>query len=353
MSMRWYVEQGVVYLQEVATSFRKEGRRDLGQSCDNYANHLRSGLAHQGEQALATLEHQSEQRNWRGVRWADSVRISSIAEEIAGHFGHDCGRCGENEDEKTCAFVWVESKLSSFLDWQREASGQPITLEQPSDVQRNALLGYLLGTIHQRMNEREPHCGAWDEQRLVVAEVIYKAISVTPSVRPVTLEQLSEQQEQHRRYWIGFADTLAEIHSLRTFIAEKNGIVPRLPSFLSKEYYARYSDPTPFVRPVTQHDGPCYEEGILGGLEFAAKLVDRFKEADLNLAPVAEEIRKLKCQVFPYDNLTGGPACEVIEPYPFHKPVRQITVTGNAEGETVDTGLVDPPPLAERESGGK
>jgi hypothetical protein len=37
----WFVQQGIVYLQEVATWFRKEGKSSLAQSCDNYADHLR------------------------------------------------------------------------------------------------------------------------------------------------------------------------------------------------------------------------------------------------------------------------------------------------------------------------
>lgn len=65
--------------------------------------------------------------------------------------------------------------------------------------------------------------------------------------------------------------------------------------------------------PEAAHDGPCYEEGVLEGLEFAAKLVDRFnEEAELNLAPLAEEIRKLAeeirkliCQVFQQKNMTS------------------------------------------------
>jgi hypothetical protein len=45
------------------------------------------------------------------------------------------------------------------------------------------------------------------------------------------------------------------------------------------------------------HDGPCYEEGVLEGLEYAAKLVDRFKETELDLSPLAQQIRLLKQHV--------------------------------------------------------
>jgi len=41
-----------------------------------------------------------------------------------------------------------------------------------------APLGVVLGNIHERFNEREPHTGAWDEQSIVVAEVIQKLCEV-------------------------------------------------------------------------------------------------------------------------------------------------------------------------------
>jgi len=43
-----------------------------------------------------------------------------------------------------------------------------------------ASLGQILGRIHERFNHREPHIGAWDAQRIVVAEVIRAALA-TPS----------------------------------------------------------------------------------------------------------------------------------------------------------------------------
>jgi len=69
----------------------------------------------------------------------------------------------------------------------------------------------------------------------------------------------------------------------------------------------------------SQHDGPCYEEGVIEGLEFAARLVDRFKETKLDLSPVAAEIRKLKSMTRD-DLAVYGPACEVIEPFASQKP---------------------------------
>jgi hypothetical protein len=57
----------------------------------------------------------SEPRDWRGIRWIDSIKAIDLAQEIAQHFGHDCKKCGENEDEESCEFAWVETKLSNFL----------------------------------------------------------------------------------------------------------------------------------------------------------------------------------------------------------------------------------------------
>jgi hypothetical protein len=61
-----------------------------------------------------------EQRNWKGVRWADSVRASTLAEEIALHFAHDCNdsMCGEDADANNCEVAWIEDKLTDFLNVQ-------------------------------------------------------------------------------------------------------------------------------------------------------------------------------------------------------------------------------------------
>src|SRR5271154_3553784 len=60
------------------------------------------------------------QTSWKGVRWEDSVKMSTLAEEIALHFAHDCedSMCGEDSDESTCETAWIESKLTDFLEAQ-------------------------------------------------------------------------------------------------------------------------------------------------------------------------------------------------------------------------------------------
>jgi hypothetical protein len=58
-----------------------------------------------------------EQRDWRGIRWVDTINASNLAQEIAKHFGHDCETkpCREDEAEEDCGMAWVESKLNDFL----------------------------------------------------------------------------------------------------------------------------------------------------------------------------------------------------------------------------------------------
>lgn len=63
----------------------------------------------------STQRVSEEPRDWRGVRWIDSIRASGLAEEIAKHFGHECDNCGEDVDTDSCEFAWVESKISDFL----------------------------------------------------------------------------------------------------------------------------------------------------------------------------------------------------------------------------------------------
>lgn len=90
------------------------------------------------------------------------------------------------------------------------------------------------------------------------------------------------------------------------------------------------------------HGGPCYEEGVLEGLEFAAKLTDRFEMAGLDLKPLAQEIRGLKSRVFEQENVTldretqaiYGPACEVIEPFGVARVPDHAPVCGNCGGAT-------------------
>ena len=68
--------------------------------------------------SAASAASANEPTNWKGVRWKDSVKASSLAEEIALHFAHVCedSMCGEDADESNCEFAWVESKLQDFLD---------------------------------------------------------------------------------------------------------------------------------------------------------------------------------------------------------------------------------------------
>ena len=42
---RWYIEQAVVYLQEVASWWRAEHKPSLAKACENYADHIREALA--------------------------------------------------------------------------------------------------------------------------------------------------------------------------------------------------------------------------------------------------------------------------------------------------------------------
>jgi hypothetical protein len=82
-----------------------------------------------------------EPRNWKGVRWIDSIKARNLAEEIALHFAHDCNdsMCGEDADASNCEVAWIEDKLSDFLDAQAaltshssevEAKGQRCSLCQ-------------------------------------------------------------------------------------------------------------------------------------------------------------------------------------------------------------------------------
>jgi hypothetical protein len=59
----------------------------------------------------------TEPRDWRGIRWIDTIHAADLAQEIAQHFGHDCEAkpCGEDEDEESCETAWVETKLTDFL----------------------------------------------------------------------------------------------------------------------------------------------------------------------------------------------------------------------------------------------
>ena len=61
---------------------------------------------------------QGEGRNWKGVKWRDSIRASNLAEEIALHFAHDChdSMCTEDSDASNCEAAWVEDELSEWLD---------------------------------------------------------------------------------------------------------------------------------------------------------------------------------------------------------------------------------------------
>ena len=80
---------------------------------------------------------QVEQRNWKGVRWADSIRATSLAQEIALHFGHDCedSMCDEDADASTCEMAWVEEKLMEFLDVLAVAPAEPPAVElEESDL---------------------------------------------------------------------------------------------------------------------------------------------------------------------------------------------------------------------------
>ena len=69
-----------------------------------------------------------EPKTWKGVRICDSVQISCLAEEIVNHFGHDCNEagCGDNEDEETCVYAWVEDKLQDFLTKQASSITQEL-----------------------------------------------------------------------------------------------------------------------------------------------------------------------------------------------------------------------------------
>jgi len=69
------------------------------------------------QQAAAPPKHE-EGRTWKGVRYVDSVRASTLAEEIALHFGHDChdSMCTEDSDESDCEMAWVEDKLQELLE---------------------------------------------------------------------------------------------------------------------------------------------------------------------------------------------------------------------------------------------
>jgi hypothetical protein len=60
----------------------------------------------------------SEQRNWKGIPWKDSIRAADLAQEIALHFSHDCfdSKCGEDADASNCETAWVEDKLTDFLE---------------------------------------------------------------------------------------------------------------------------------------------------------------------------------------------------------------------------------------------
>jgi len=59
-------------------------------------------------------------------------------------------------------------KLADALNTALARQSQPLAQVHV----HNSELGKILGTIHSRFNDREPHSGAWDEQRIVVAEVI-------------------------------------------------------------------------------------------------------------------------------------------------------------------------------------
>jgi len=70
--------------------------------------------------------------SWKGVRWRDSVKAATLAEEIALHFAHDChdSMCGEDAEESTCETAWVESKLTDFL-YEQVASGDKGAAREP------------------------------------------------------------------------------------------------------------------------------------------------------------------------------------------------------------------------------
>ena len=77
-------------------------------------------------------------RNWKGVRWIDSIKARNLAEEIALHFAHDCNdsMCGEDADASNCEVAWIEDKLSDFLDTQASLlpQGPSGTTEGPQHV---------------------------------------------------------------------------------------------------------------------------------------------------------------------------------------------------------------------------
>lgn len=74
------------------------------------------------------------------------------------------------------------------------------------------------------------------------------------------------------------------------------------------------ADLRPHVAPAEEvEEPPTWEHGVIEGLEYAARLTDRFKMEGLDLSPLADEIRKLKSRVFPQEGerMIDAPAEEV------------------------------------------
>lgn|GEM_PF-765130 len=70
------------------------------------------------EHGISSIPAQSEPRNWKGVKWRDSIKASDLAHAIALHFAHDChdSMCGEDADASNCEAAWIEDKLNDWLD---------------------------------------------------------------------------------------------------------------------------------------------------------------------------------------------------------------------------------------------
>jgi hypothetical protein len=81
----------------------------------------------------------------------------------------------------------------------------------------NSALGKLLGEIHNRFNDREPHTGAWDTQRILVAEVIQAAMSAA---------QPGPRGERHHGYPTS-EDFLADLRNMwKAYVTTKDPLSP-------------------------------------------------------------------------------------------------------------------------------